>query len=185
MQAQVLRRLLTLLPSALVLALTLHLSSKLWYSSQWQDFDSSDAARPMMMVAVETRDAGGAPRFAVRRWGFPDIPFRLNQGESLELSQLSGAYGDDADQEDRGANMFKVMETGKNGQVIETRFSGSTSRMGFRYRVQGQTVIPLATQGFGAAHLMGWVILILTGLASSISLAKRLQQVNPPSPPTA
>ena len=185
MQGHVLLRLLSFLPSALVLALTLFLSNKLWHSSQWQDFDSSGPAVPMMMVAVETRDAGGSSRFAVRRWGFPDIPFRLKEGESLVLSRLSGAYGDEADQEDRGANMFKVMETATDGQVIETRFSGSTSRMGFRYRVQGQTVIPLATQGFGAAHLMGWVILILTGLASSISLAKRLQQVNPPSPPTA
>jgi len=185
MQGHVLVRLLSFLPSALVLALTLFLSNKLWHASQWQDFNPSSPDRPMMMVAVETRDAGGEPRFAVRRWGFADIPFRLNAGESLVLSRLSGAYGDDADPDVRGGNMFNVVETGLDGQVIETRFGGSTSNVRFRYRVQAQTVTPLATQLFGAAHLMGWALLILTGLVSSISLAKRIQQVNLPSRPTA
>jgi len=130
-----------------------------------------DGESKYLRVAVEKKATGTQDAsFGLRRWGAADWPFGLEEGESLIISRPSVDYPEDADPDDRGRKMIRVLEQGPQGQLIETSYGAALVEMTFTYRVAGATVTPVRFKSFSIVHLL---VLLVTSLV----LASVLERV--------
>ena len=119
-----------------------------------------DGDKERLMVAVErTAARAGGERFVLRQWGSTEQPFKLEEGESLTISQREVRHGNEtSDQGDRGQAFIRVLEQGPKGQLIETSYGAAMADWKFTYRVAGTSVTPISIKSLDALHLLALLL---------------------------